>query len=156
MAGLGASSSTARLVDLEASHYVCSDRNMLSNMRKSNVKSMITANHGVVVVKGQGDVQLRVSEHGVRKIVKNCDVLYIHDLMANLLFVGKLADQGMPVTFLRDQRVVGPLEAPFAFAARHDGLFCLNAEPARAGEASDEGCGAVFVTTVACPKRAML
>jgi hypothetical protein len=62
----------------------------------------------------------------------------------------------MPVTFLRDQCVVGPLEAPFPFAARRDGLFCLNAEPARAGEASDEGCGAVFVTTVVCPKQAML
>jgi hypothetical protein len=58
--GLAAPSSTAWLVNLGASHHVCSDRNMLTNMRKSNVKSMITANHGAVVVKGQGDVRLRL------------------------------------------------------------------------------------------------
>jgi hypothetical protein len=70
--------------------------------------------------------------------------------------VGKLADQGMPVAFIRDQCVLGPLEAPLAFAVRRNGLFCLNAEPARAGKASVEGCGAVFMTTAACPERAML
>jgi hypothetical protein len=88
MAGLGASSSTAWLVDSGASHHVCSDRNMLTNMRKSNVKSMITANHDVVV-KGQGDVQLRVSEHGARKIVQVCDVLYVPDFVANFAVCGK-------------------------------------------------------------------
>jgi hypothetical protein len=44
MAGLGASSSTAWLVDSGASHHVCSNRAMLSDLRESHVKSVITAN----------------------------------------------------------------------------------------------------------------
>jgi hypothetical protein len=94
MAGLGASSSTAWLVDSGASHHVCSDKSMLTNLRASNVKSLITANHVVASVKGQGDVQLRV--HGSSNVVEVCDVLYVPDVVANLLSVGKLAGQGMP------------------------------------------------------------
>jgi transposase InsO family protein len=156
MAGLGVSSSTAWLADSGASHHVCSDRAMFSNLHESRVKSVLTAKHGVAFVKGQGDVQLRVCLHGSSEVVAVCDVLYVPDFVANLLSVGKLADQGMPVAFVRDQCVLGPLEAPSAFAFRRNGLFCLSAESARNGQASDEGCGAVFATTVACPERAML
>jgi hypothetical protein len=112
MAGLGASSSTTWLVDSGASHHVCSDRAMFRSLRESRVKSVLTANHGVTSLKGQGNVQLRVSVHGSSKVVKVFDVLYVPDFVAHLLSVGTLADQGMPVAFVRDQCVLGPLEAP--------------------------------------------
>jgi hypothetical protein len=80
----------------------------------------------------------------------------VPDFVTNLLSVGKLIDQGMPVTFVLDMCVIGPYEAPLALTKRCDGLFHLTADPAHAEKSADEGCGAVFVTTVACPKRAML
>jgi hypothetical protein len=85
MAGLGVSSSTTWLVDSGASHHVCSDRAMSNSLRESSVKSVLTANHGVTSVKGQGDVQLRVRVHGSSKVVKVCDVLYVPGFVANLL-----------------------------------------------------------------------
>jgi hypothetical protein len=146
MAGLGVSSSTAWLVDSGASHHVCSDRTLFNNLRASDVKSVMTANHGIAPVKGQEYVQLRVSVHSSNKVVEVRDVLYVPGLSANLLSVGKLADPGMPVAFVQDQCVVGPVEAPLFTAIRREGLFCLNVEPASAGKFSDEGLGAVFAT----------
>ena len=63
MAGLGASS-TAWLVDSGASHHICAQRDLLSDFLDSSVKSVLTANHGVAPVLGQGDVRLRVTVHG--------------------------------------------------------------------------------------------
>jgi hypothetical protein len=97
-----------------------------------------------------------VTVRGLCKVLVIRDVLCVPDFVTNLLSVGKLNDQGMPVTFVRVMCVIGHYEAPLAFAQRRDGLFHLAAEPAHAGKSSDEGCGAVFVTTVACLKRAML
>ena len=92
--------------------------------------------------------------HGCSKLVIICDVLYVPEFKTNLLSVGKLAQQGMPVTFVRDKCIIGSREAPVAFAVRRDGLFRLSVEPAKAGGAT--GCGAAFVTAAACPERAML
>jgi hypothetical protein len=80
----------------------------------------------------------------------------VPDFVASLLSVGKLADQGMPVTFVQDQCVVGPVEASLSTAIRREGLFCLNVEPASAGKFLDEGLGAVLATSATCPERAML
>jgi hypothetical protein len=156
MAGLSASSSTAWLLDSGASHHVCSNRAMLGDLRESRVKPVIRANHGVAQVVGQGTLRLRAPVRGLCKVVVIRDVLCVPDFVTKLLSVGKLNDQGMPVTFVRDMSVIGPYEATLAFAKRRVGLFHLTAEPAHAGKSSDEGSGAVFVTTVACPKRAML
>jgi hypothetical protein len=159
MAGLGAiscCSSTAWLVDSGASHHVCSDRAMFDDLSESRVQSVITANHGVAWVIGQGTLRLRMTVRGLGKVVAIPDVLCVPDFVTNLLSVGKLNDQGMAVTFVRNTCVVGLHGAPIASAKRRDGLFCLNAVPARDGKDSDEGCGSVFATTAACPERAML
>jgi transposase InsO family protein len=96
-----------------------------------------------------------VTVRGLGKVVVIRDVLCVPDFVTNLLSVGKLNDQGMPVTFVRDMCVIGPHEAPLAFAKRRDGLFHLTAEPAQAGKSVDESRGAVFLSTAACPKRAL-
>jgi hypothetical protein len=111
----------------------------------SHIKSVITANHGVAPVLGQGTVRLSVSVHGLIKVVTVCDVLYVPDFMTNLLSVSKLADQGMPATFAHNQCVTGPRKAPFATAMQCNGLFCVQAEPASTSVDKNEGLGSVFV-----------
>jgi hypothetical protein len=61
MAGLGAFSPTAWLVDSGASHHVCSDRAVFDDLLESKVKSVVTANHGVARVVGQGTLRLHLT-----------------------------------------------------------------------------------------------
>jgi hypothetical protein len=74
MAGLGASSSTAWLVESGASHHVCSNRAMLSDLLESRAKSVITATHGVAKVVGQGTLRLHVTVGCARSlwVVQGC------------------------------------------------------------------------------------
>jgi hypothetical protein len=155
MAGQGVpspSSSSVWLVDSGASHHLCADRLMMCDFRESHVTLVTTANYGAGPMKGLGGVQLTV--HGT--IGRLRDVLYVLDLVTNLLSLSKLVDQGMPVEFARDScdigpRDIGPREAPIAVAVRQAVLFCLHCKSACGVRDANVGRGVALLAAAAIP-----
>ena len=83
-------------IDYGATRHMATDKVKFVNMRKSNVISITVADKGIIKVHGQGDVHIKTSSN---EIVLLTNVLYVHDLAANLISVGCIDKKGGSVSF---------------------------------------------------------
>jgi hypothetical protein len=82
-------------VDSGASNHMTPCKEMLTNIKQSNVENIISANNAKLVVKNAGEVLMQTN----KSEIKIDDVLYVPNLAANLLSVNKIVKKGNSVVF---------------------------------------------------------
>lgn len=87
------------LVDSGASCHMSANNELFNDMNESPIQEVFIGNGDPIVVKGVGDVSLRISNLDTRKTYTVRDTLYVPSLVDNLLSVSKMDQKGMTVKF---------------------------------------------------------
>ena len=82
-------------IDSGASNHMTPNRNFLTNIKQMDTKNIVSANNCKMPVKCVGNMQLNLNNN----VVDINNVLYVPDLIANLLSVNKIVEKGNTVIF---------------------------------------------------------
>lgn len=83
-------------IDSGASMHMCSNKELMYNVREPSVKTITVANREPLPVKGTGEISVKISQGGE---IQLRNVLYVPGLAANLISVSTITKSGYRVTF---------------------------------------------------------
>lgn len=115
-------------VDSGCTSHVCKNIESFTNINRNIDRGKLNlANSAHANIEGLGNVSFEACASGERKAIELSDTLFVPDLRANLISVGKITDKGHKVVFSRTKaEVVDRADKVLLTAKREGGLYYLS------------------------------
>jgi len=127
------------LIDSGATMHIANNKNFFKKLFISSTKEILVANNEKVKVEGVGNIELSVISQGRPREILIKRAIFVPDMVANLLSVKQMTEQGYTVRFIADKcQVIGRHQLVVLEAKLYNGMYKV--------ELSEEQQQALIVT----------